>query len=384
METMAGFDADPARKLRRVLMTGDASGEPWQMIVELARALRDAGVEVHLATMGQPLSAGDHRRLAASPGIRLHESSFKLDWMAEPWRDIVRAGEWLLRLEDRVGPEVVHLNHPVYGALPWRNPAVAAVHGCLLSRWLAVKGEAAPAGWDPYRRAMASGLRGARAVAAPSQSLLRGLGLFYGSFAPGRVIPYGRDPAEFPPGPKQPVVLCIAGLHDEAVDVAGLHEVAPDLSWPVYVAGETSLPAGGRLPAGGAMFLGWLSPEERRSWLSRASLFVLPAVYEPFGIPVLDAAWSGCALVLGDIPSLSEVWGDAAVYAAPGDRHALRHAVRRLIQNAPLRRRLGERARERAREFTLRRMVDGYLDLYREVLAQFRPQPGGQVGAPAP
>ncbi len=32
----------------------------------------------------------------------------------------------------------------------------------------------------------------------------------------------------------------------------------------------------------------------------------LPARYEPFGLSVLEAALSGCALVLGDIPSLRE------------------------------------------------------------------------------
>ena len=34
----------------------------------------------------------------------------------------------------------------------------------------------------------------------------------------------------------------------------------------------------------------------------------LPARYEPFGLSILEAALSGCALVLGDLPSLRELW----------------------------------------------------------------------------
>ena len=38
-----------------------------------------------------------------------------------------------------------------------------------------------------------------------------------------------------------------------------------------------------------------------------------------FGFSVLEAALSGCALVLGDIPSLREIWGDAALFVPPDD-----------------------------------------------------------------
>ena len=37
--------------------------------------------------------------------------------------------------------------------------------------------------------------------------------------------------------------------------------------------------------------------------MSRAAIFFSPALYEPFGLGVLEAAARGCALVLADIPS---------------------------------------------------------------------------------
>ncbi|MEB3829625.1 glycosyltransferase [Phormidium sp. CCY1219] len=60
-----------------------------------------------------------------------------------------------------------------------------------------------------------------------------------------------------------------------------------------------------------------MSPEELSHWYARAAIYAFPARYEPFGLSVLEAALSGCALVLGDIPRLREMWGDAAVFANP-------------------------------------------------------------------
>ena len=78
------------------------------------------------------------------------------------------------------------------------------------------------------------------------------------------------------------------------------------------------------------------TPRARRAiadWYARASIYALPARYEPFGLSALEAALSGCALVLGDIPSLREVWGDAALFVAPDDTDAL--AARRQLPHRP-------------------------------------------------
>ena len=47
--------------------------------------------------------------------------------------------------------------------------------------------------------------------------------------------------------------------------------------------------------------LGVLAPAELRRKLERAAIFAAPALYEPFGLGILEAAAAGCALVLGDI-----------------------------------------------------------------------------------
>jgi glycosyltransferase involved in cell wall biosynthesis len=70
--------------------------------------------------------------------------------------------------------------------------------------------------------------------------------------------------------------------------------------------------------------LGNLPRENLRYWYACASIYVLPARYEPFGLTILEAALSGCALVLGGIESLKENWAQAAIFINPADRIALR------------------------------------------------------------
>ncbi len=93
-------------------------------------------------------------------------------------------------------------------------------------------------------------------------------------------------------------------------------------------------------------------------WLGRASIFALPARYEPFGLLPLEAALSGCALVLGDIPSLREVWGDAAWFVPPDDRDALTAAIGSLIASPRLLQRAGRRGAGACRCLLARR--DGW------------------------
>jgi glycosyltransferase involved in cell wall biosynthesis len=72
--------------------------------------------------------------------------------------------------------------------------------------------------------------------------------------------------------------------------------------------------------------------------------------------------------VVGDIPSLREVWGDAAVYVPPGMPAALRHALIELIQSPSHCRDLGEAARAHALQYTDSLMARRYRSLYDHLL----------------
>jgi len=125
---------------RRVLLTADTVGGVWTYAVDLARGLSARGVEVALATMGAPLSDAQRETAERIPGLLVFESGFRLEWMEDPWRDVERAGDWLLGLEARFGPDLVHLNGYAHAALPWSAPKLVVAHSCVLSWWSAVKG----------------------------------------------------------------------------------------------------------------------------------------------------------------------------------------------------------------------------------------------------
>ena len=133
--------------------------------------------------------------------------------------------------------------------------------------------------------------------------------------------------------------------------------MAPELPWRVVVAG-----AGGEL--------GRVAPERLTELYGCAAIFAAPVRYEPFGLSALEAGLAGCALVLGDVASLREVWGDAAVFVDPGDDEALAATLRVLIRKPARIEALGAAARAHALGYTRERMTVAYLDLYERLLTE--------------
>ena len=353
---------------RRVLMTADTVGGVWSHALELARGLGRHGIRVDLATMGALLTTAQCSDAARIATLTLHESAYRLEWMAEPWDDVRRAGDWLLGLESALRPDLVHLNQFAFGSLPFAAPSLLVGHSCVLSWWRAVHGEAAPREWDRYRQAVRDGLAGATRIGAPSRAMLDSLRHEYRHRDGGLVLPNGRSARDFSPAAKAPLILSAGRLWDAAKNLTALEAVAPRLAWPVHVAGATAPPGGGVRATRDVVALGELAPTGLARALSHAAIYALPARYEPFGQSVLEAALSGCALVLGDIASLREVWGPAALYVAPDDHEALHACLSALIDDAGLRERQAAAALSRARCFTPERMVDGYLAAYRSAL----------------
>jgi glycosyltransferase involved in cell wall biosynthesis len=351
----------------RILMTADGVGGVWTYALDLACGLRVHGITVTIATMGPRLSVDQHGE-AARRGIDVREGDFALEWMDDPWPDVDAAAGWLLALEDECRPDVVHVNGYCHGMLPWRAPVVVAAHSCVTSWWRGVHGGAAPSSWDAYRERVRDGLDGAAIVIAPTRAMLDALEREYGAVRNGRVIPNGR-PASLPPSggsPSRESFIFSAGrIWDPAKNIDALCRAAPRLRWPVYVAGDSG---GAECRSSDAVrYLGRLPAGEMHEWFARASLYVLPARYEPFGLSVLEAASAGCALVLGDIPSLRENWDGSAVFVAPHDEDALVRAIGELIDDAALRRDMAARAHERSKEFTVERMASTYAALYDEI-----------------
>lgn len=336
-------------------MTTDAVGGVWTYATELRAQLTAAGVDVVLATLGPQAPP-----VADSPYL-----ACRLEWEPEPWEDVAAAGEWLLGLAEEADADLVHLNGYAHGALRWPVPVVVAGHSCVLSWHDAVRGTPAGPEWERYRAAVAAGLHGADAVVAPTGAMAAALQRHYGLGQRPQVIANGVSPHAAPTithVDREPLVLGAGRLWDEAKGLEALDAAAADMTWPVVVAGD----AGGR-QASHARMLGVLPRDELRTLMGRAAIFAHPARYEPFGLVVLEAALAGCALVLGDIDSLRELWDGAAVFVAPGDAAALAAACERLSSDDELRGILAGRAGERAWRYDAATMASAYVRLYEQL-----------------
>ena len=353
---------------RRILMTADPIGGVWSYALELARGLSGYGVEIALATMGRPLTAEQRREVEDEGNLTLHESTFRLEWMEEPWHDVERSGEWLLSLEALLRPDLVHLNGYVHAALPWQSPCLVVAHSCMLSWWQAVRRDEPPKSYQQYHRRVLQGLAAADLVVAPTAAMLEAVQRFYLPLPRARVIHNARGRTKFRPGRKEDFILSVGRIWDDAKNICALAKSAYDLPWPVYVAGEQKHPGGGGSAAfDGVNRLGFLPPESLAPWYAAASVYALPARYEPFGLTILEAALSGCALVLGDIPSLRELWDDAAVFVDPDQGEALQDEICALCRDRRRLASLGEKALARSRSFSAAKMTEGYLSAYRQI-----------------
>jgi glycogen(starch) synthase len=358
-------------KPTRILMTADTVGGVWTYALELARALQPYNIEVLLAVMGPPLSSGQQEDAHGIPNVSLFKSNYRLEWMPDCWPDVKHAGDWLVHLASRLSPDVIHLNGYVHANLPWDSPTLVVGHSCVFSWWQAVKQEKPPSDWEQYKTEVTNGLRAADLVVTPSTAMLRALKTQYGPLKNTRVIYNGRNPEQFNTAPKRPFILSAGRLWDPAKNIDRVVRLGSELPWPVLVAGDFQHPdesAYDDAVEKRCRWLGSLSESQMRGWYSSASIYALPALYEPFGYTPLEAALCGCALVLSDIESLREIWRDAAVFVDPHDNKALKSGLLQLIANGRHRQDMSVRARKRARKFTSARMGQNYLGAYQELL----------------
>ena len=149
------------------------------------------------------------------------------------------------------------------------------------------------------------------------------------------------------------------GKNAEVLDAA-----ARLVSWPVFCAGATTSPNGDGVTFRNALPLGSLSYAETLHLMSEAGIFVSPSLYEPFGLAALEAAKAGTPLVLSDIPTYRELWGDAALYFAPDDQVALAKAIDRLSASPWMRKEFGNAALRRSRLYTLAKQASAMRSVY--------------------
>lgn len=359
----------PPRRLR-VLMTTDAVGGVWTYASALSRALCQRGFEVVLVTLGPVPREDQIQSLDGVPGLTIEPTDLALEWIDPQGLDVARARERLNAIERRVQPDVVHLNSYREATGDWRSPVLVVAHSCVRTWWRACRGvDPDEPRWLVYVDNVAAGLSAADRWLAPTAAFRDTIAALYRPVTEGVVIWNGID-APSPRRHKQPFILAAGRLWDEAKNVEMLAHVAPRVPWPIRAAGPAGEPAHSGVLPPGVEALGELPHGALLGLMRHASVLAAPAVYEPFGLTVLEAAASGCALVLSDIATFRELWDGAALFVDARDEAAWQAILTHVTNNAALREDLQRRALGHAPRYSLATMTDGYAGLYEELATQ--------------
>ncbi len=371
---------NPDRK-QQIFMTADAVGGVWQYALDLARGLHPHGVETTLAVLGPRPDASRLDEAGAVDGLTLMPLDLPLDWTAATADEVLRASSALAALADEAGADLVHLNSAALGAAAsFRAPVVIGCHSCVATWWEAVRSGPVPDDFLWRAKLVLQGYRAAAALIAPTAAFADVTCRTYGLGEAPDVVHNGRSriaPRRDRPAFSASFAFTAGRLWDDGKNLAVIDRAAARLQIPIVAAGPTEGPNGARIDLRHAKPLGPLSGAEIARWLRACPIFLSSALYEPFGLAVLEAAQAGCPLVLSDIPSFRELWDGAALFVPAQDDRAFARAVEEIVKDPDLRARMGAAAMKRALHYSVEAMAAETLAIYRSLLvaadAQARP-----------
>ena len=114
-------------------------------------------------------------------------------------------------------------------------------------------------------------------------------------------------------------------------------------------------------------FLDFVSDKELPSLYKNALCFVLPSLYEGFGLPLLEAMQYGCPVITSNISSLPEAAGEAALYVDPESVDDIAEKMEKLVTEPKLREDLIKKGYEQVKKFSWEKTARETLKVLEEV-----------------
>jgi glycogen synthase len=359
-----------------VLMTADTVGGVWTYTRELVTQLSRRGIKITLVSFGELPSAAQAEWIDELPDVSFHPTAFRLEWMQDAQSDLRQSTEFLQSIIAESKPDLLHFNQFYFGGADWDVPRIVVAHSDVISWWVSVHGAEPPdSEWiRTYRENVIRGWGGADLAIAPTKWMLERACAHYGDPKRKAVVYNGRDPKLFSPHlTKEEYAISVGRLWDAGKQATLL--LRDDLPLQTILVGPEQSPEGAVVSAQSSGHLSKLQIkgpqcEAQLSQLfARAAIYVATSRYEPFGLAPLEAGLSRCALVLNDIASLREIWGDDAVYFESNNPQSLVLTIQELASNPTWRSEYGGRALERARKFNSDKMAEEYLGHYRTLVS---------------
>ncbi|HKA79713.1 MAG TPA: AGE family epimerase/isomerase [Xanthobacteraceae bacterium] len=361
--------------------------EDWYFIshrLPMARAARDAGFEVHVATR-----VDRHGAAIEAEGFHLHPISWRRGSL-DP-RDLVRVVREVRRLYRDLAPDLAHhvaLPATVVGSLAAIGLPVMCLNAMTGLGTMFISDTAkvriVRAGLTLTLRALLGRARSAVLVQnLDDRAMIERLGVDEGRIAliPGSGVDV--DAMAVTPEPAGAITVAFVGRLVESKGIRTLvaaHELLaergrdtrlliaglPDPANPASISAQ-EIEAWTRRP--GIVHLGFVK-DIQALWAS-AHIAALPSHREGLPLSLLEAAACGRPIVATDVPGCRVIARpDVNGFLVPlDDAEALADAIARLASDPELRRRFGRASREMVeREFSSRRIGSDVVNLYRRLL----------------
>ena len=115
--------------------------------------------------------------------------------------------------------------------------------------------------------------------------------------------------------------------------------------------------------------LGFVSTEELVLLYNIATLFVMPSLYEGFGLPIIEAMSCGVPVITTKRGSLSEVAEESAYYVDGYSIEDIVNGIKEVFENSQLRKELSEKGLKQSQKFTWKKTTKQTIEVYKNVLS---------------
>lgn len=113
--------------------------------------------------------------------------------------------------------------------------------------------------------------------------------------------------------------------------------------------------------------LGFVEDDDLVKLYNLATVFVMPSLYEGFGLPVVEAMRCGCPVITSERGSLKEVAGDAAIYVNPEDVKDIKSKIEKVFESFELQKQLSLSGIKQANKFSWEKTARETISVYENI-----------------